>query len=162
PEDRRGRFEIGLALKRLELARARNDAEAVADEAERLLACAEGSESIEFGPGEGLRTCVLTSLAVAELWAGRLEHAERDLARARGGGGAADRQADARAGRACTLGAPELLPPLSGEGGAARQAGDRAGPETRLGGDGICRHRLRGICQGGALARAAPGGGGVG
>src|SRR5262249_23430514 len=82
PEDRRGRFEIGLALKRLDLARAHHDAEAVADEAERLLASTEATESMEFGLGEDLRTCVLTSLAVAEMWAGRLEDAERDLERA--------------------------------------------------------------------------------
>jgi LuxR family maltose regulon positive regulatory protein len=81
PEDRRGRFEIGLALKRLELARAHNDVEAVADEVERLLASTEATESIEFGLHEELRTCVLTSLAVAEMWAGRLEEAERDFER---------------------------------------------------------------------------------
>jgi LuxR family transcriptional regulator, maltose regulon positive regulatory protein len=82
PDDRRGRFEIGLAMRRLELARARNDVQAVAEEARRLLASPEATESIEFAFGEDLRVGVLVDLGIAEIWAGRLADAERDLERA--------------------------------------------------------------------------------
>jgi LuxR family transcriptional regulator, maltose regulon positive regulatory protein len=79
PEDRRGRFSIALATGRLALARARNDLRAVADEAQRLLASAEATESIEFGLGDEVRTSVLIDLGIAETWAGRPEDAERHL-----------------------------------------------------------------------------------
>ena len=75
-EDRRGRFTIALAIERLTLARARNDLRAVAEEAQRLLA---STEATEFGLGEEVRTRVLTDLGIAEMWAGRLEDAERHL-----------------------------------------------------------------------------------
>ena len=75
-EDRRGRFTIALAVERLALARARNDLRAVAEEAQRLLA---STEATEFGLGEEVRTRVLTDLGIAEMWAGRLEDAERHL-----------------------------------------------------------------------------------
>ena len=76
PEDRRGRFTIVLAVERLALARARNDLRAVAEEAQRLLA---STEATEFALGEEVRTRVLTDLGIAEMWAGRLEDAERHL-----------------------------------------------------------------------------------
>jgi len=82
PAGRRGRFEITLGIGRLALARARNDLVTVADEAQRLLASNESTESIEFGLGEDLRTSVLIDLGIAEMWAGRLRDAERDLERA--------------------------------------------------------------------------------
>ncbi len=75
-EDRRGRFTIALGIQRLSLARARNDLRAVAEEAQRLLA---STEATEFGLGEEVRTSVLTDLGIAEMWAGRLEDAERHL-----------------------------------------------------------------------------------
>ncbi len=75
-EDRRGRFTIALGIQRLALARARNDLRAVAEEAQRLLA---STEATEFGLGEEVRTRVLTDLGIAEMWAGRLEDAERHL-----------------------------------------------------------------------------------
>ena len=75
-EDRRGRFTIALGIERLALARARNDLGAVAEEAQRLLA---STEATEFGLGEEVRTSVLTDLGIAEMWAGRLEDAERHL-----------------------------------------------------------------------------------
>jgi LuxR family transcriptional regulator, maltose regulon positive regulatory protein len=81
-EGRRGRFEIALGIGRLELARARNDLVTVADEAQRLLGATDATKSIEFGLGEDLRTSVLTDLGIAEMWAGRLQDAERDLERA--------------------------------------------------------------------------------
>ena len=76
PEDRRGRFTIVLGIQRLALARARNDLGAVAEEAQRLLA---STEATEFALGEEVRTRVLTDLGIAEMWAGRLEDAERHL-----------------------------------------------------------------------------------
>jgi LuxR family transcriptional regulator, maltose regulon positive regulatory protein len=75
-EDRRGRFTIALAFERFELARARNDLRAVAEEAQRLLA---STDATEFDLGEEVRTRVLTDLGIAEMWAGRLEDAERHL-----------------------------------------------------------------------------------
>ena len=75
-EDRRGRFTIALGFERFELARARNDLRAVAEEAQRLLAA---TEATEFDLGEEVRTRVLTDLGVAEMWAGRLEDSERHL-----------------------------------------------------------------------------------
>jgi len=76
PEDRRGRFTIALAFERFELARARNDLRAVAEEAQRLVA---STDATEFGLGEEVRTRVLTDLGIAEMWSGRLEDAERHL-----------------------------------------------------------------------------------
>jgi LuxR family maltose regulon positive regulatory protein len=75
-EDRRGPFTIALAFERFELARARNDLRAVAEEAQRLLA---STEATEFDLGEEVRTRVLTDLGIAEMWAGRLEDSERHL-----------------------------------------------------------------------------------
>jgi LuxR family maltose regulon positive regulatory protein len=82
PEDRRGRFQIALANGRLMLARARNDFQAVADEAQRLLASTDAMESIELGRGEDLRIRVLTDVGIAETWGGRAEDADRHLAQA--------------------------------------------------------------------------------
>lgn len=73
---RRGRFRIALSFERFELARARNDLQAVAEEAQRLLA---PTEATEFDLGEEVRTRVLTDLGIAEMWAGRLEDSERHL-----------------------------------------------------------------------------------
>ena len=75
-EHRRGRFRIALSFERFELARARNDLQAVAEEAQRLLA---PTEATEFDLGEEVRTRVLTDLGIAEMWAGRLEDSERHL-----------------------------------------------------------------------------------
>ena len=75
-EDRRARFTIALGFERFELARARNDLRAVAEEAQRLLA---STDATELGLGEEVRTRVLTDLGIAEMWAGRLEDSERHL-----------------------------------------------------------------------------------
>ena len=80
PKDRRGRFEVALVHVRLGLARARNDLDAVAEAAQRLLALAGSPDAIEAGVGdEGLRTEALNDLGAAEMWAGQLEAAERHL-----------------------------------------------------------------------------------
>jgi LuxR family maltose regulon positive regulatory protein len=75
-EHRRGRFRIALGFERFELARARNDLQAVAEEAQRLLA---STEATDFDLSEEVRTRVLTDLGIAETWAGRLEDAARHL-----------------------------------------------------------------------------------
>jgi LuxR family maltose regulon positive regulatory protein len=76
PEDRRERLETALGFERFELARARNDLAATADEAHRLLT---STVATEIGLGEAVRTRVLTDLGIAEMWAGRLEDSERHL-----------------------------------------------------------------------------------
>jgi LuxR family maltose regulon positive regulatory protein len=82
PADRRGRFEIAFALVRLAVGRARNDVDAVAGESDRLVALVDASNAIDLGLGEDLRTKVLANLGIAEMWAGRLREAERDLEQA--------------------------------------------------------------------------------
>jgi LuxR family transcriptional regulator, maltose regulon positive regulatory protein len=83
PEDRCGRFEVLLGLVRLLLARARNDLDAVAEEAQRLFALADSPHAIEAGAGdETLRAMVLINLGAAEMWAGRMEAAERHVEQA--------------------------------------------------------------------------------
>jgi LuxR family transcriptional regulator, maltose regulon positive regulatory protein len=79
-EDRRGSFQVSLVLVRLWLARARNDLEAVAEEAQQLVALADSPGAIEAGVGEeGLRASALIDLGAADMWAGQLEAAERHL-----------------------------------------------------------------------------------
>jgi LuxR family maltose regulon positive regulatory protein len=82
PEHRRERFEIALALVRQALARGRNDLDAVAEESHRVLVLLDATDTIEVGLSEDLRASVLANLGIAEMWAGRLEDAERDLERA--------------------------------------------------------------------------------
>jgi LuxR family maltose regulon positive regulatory protein len=80
PERRRWHFQVSLVLVRLALARARNDLDAAAEEAQRLLALANSPEAIETRVGEEtLRTTALIDLGVSELWAGQLKTAERHL-----------------------------------------------------------------------------------
>ena len=82
PEERRWRFQVELVLVRLALARARNDLDGVADEAQRLLELADSPRAIEAGVGhEGLRTAALIDLGAAEMWAGQPERAARHLER---------------------------------------------------------------------------------
>jgi LuxR family maltose regulon positive regulatory protein len=80
PDDRRWRFQVLLVLERLVLARDRNDRDAAAEEARRLLELADSPHAIEAGVGaEGLRATTLISLGAAEVWAAHLEAAERHL-----------------------------------------------------------------------------------
>ena len=80
PEARRGRFQVALVHVRLGIARARNDLDAVGDAAQRLLALADSPVAIEAGVrDEGLRAEALNDLGAAEMWAGKLEAAERHL-----------------------------------------------------------------------------------
>ena len=80
PEQRRGRFQVLLVLVRLALARARNDLEVVAEQAQRLLALADSPGTIDARVGdEGWRATALINLGGAEDWAGQLQAAERHL-----------------------------------------------------------------------------------
>ncbi|HYZ53405.1 MAG TPA: LuxR C-terminal-related transcriptional regulator, partial [Streptosporangiaceae bacterium] len=79
PADRRARFQVMLAIQRLTFARQRGDLPAVAGEAQRLLAPAEAADAAQPGLGEDLRALTLISLGIAELWATRLEEADRHL-----------------------------------------------------------------------------------
>jgi tetratricopeptide (TPR) repeat protein len=78
PEERQAAFQVSLVLVRLTLARARNDLDAVAEEAQRLLALADSPGAIETGVGdEGLPATALIGLGATEMWAGQFETAER-------------------------------------------------------------------------------------
>ena len=80
PEERRRRFQVSLVLVQLGLARARNDPDAAAEEAQRLLALADGPEPITIGVGDAsLRATALINLGAAEFMADQLEPAERHL-----------------------------------------------------------------------------------
>jgi len=79
PAERRGRLNILLAIARLWLARRRGDLSAVAEEADRLLASAQASDTAQLGLGEDLRTLAVVTLGIAEVYAGRLEEADRHL-----------------------------------------------------------------------------------
>jgi LuxR family maltose regulon positive regulatory protein len=84
PEDRQEHFKVALLLVRLGLARARNDLDAVAEEARRLLALADSPRALRGGVGdEGWRATALINLGAAEMWSGQQEAAERHLEQAR-------------------------------------------------------------------------------
>jgi LuxR family maltose regulon positive regulatory protein len=80
PPDRRGRSQVVLAVVRMRLARQRGDITAVAQEAERLLAPAMTTRSIEPRLGGDLRALALLNLGAAELWTSRPDEAGRHLA----------------------------------------------------------------------------------
>jgi LuxR family maltose regulon positive regulatory protein len=77
PDDRRGSFQVTLALLRLTIARRRGNLPAVVDEAQRLLAPAGAAHAPAIGLAEDLRGLALTSLAIAEHWSNRLVDAEQ-------------------------------------------------------------------------------------
>jgi LuxR family maltose regulon positive regulatory protein len=81
PPDRRGRFEVVLAVLRLTVASHRGDLPAVVDQAQRLLAPAKSADTGPpvTGVGDDLRALTLVSLGAAELWSLRSEEAERHL-----------------------------------------------------------------------------------
>ena len=81
----------GARAVRVVLARARNDPDAVADEAQRLLTLAEDPQSAEFEFREPLEIAALTDLGTADL--GRSTRGRRAAPRAEPGGGPQGRQA---------------------------------------------------------------------
>jgi LuxR family maltose regulon positive regulatory protein len=79
PADRRHRFQVTLAVLRLQLARQRGDLGAVADEATRLLAAADAPETVQLQLGEDLRAVALINLGIAALWTNCRDDADRHL-----------------------------------------------------------------------------------
>jgi LuxR family transcriptional regulator, maltose regulon positive regulatory protein len=79
PAERRERVRVMLAVLRLLVARRVLDFPVVVEEAQRMLAPAEAADAAQLGLGEDLRATALISLGIAELWALRLEGAERHL-----------------------------------------------------------------------------------
>jgi LuxR family maltose regulon positive regulatory protein len=79
PAERRGRFEVMLTIRRLNLARQRGDLPTVAEEADRLLAAVEAPDAAQLGLGDDLRALALIGLGTAEVFAGRREDAGRHL-----------------------------------------------------------------------------------
>ena len=79
PAERRGSFQLRVAVFRLLLARQRGDLPAVVEEAGRLLAPAKAPDKAQLGPGEDLRALALINLGIAELWTVRLDEAECHL-----------------------------------------------------------------------------------
>src|SRR5256885_4968093 len=79
PADRRGRFQVELALLRLLLAQRRGDLPAVVEQAQPLLAPAGDPDAAQPGQGEDLRALALVSLGAAELSAVQAAAAERHL-----------------------------------------------------------------------------------
>jgi LuxR family maltose regulon positive regulatory protein len=85
PSDRRGRFEVVLAILRLTVASHRGDLPAVVDQSQRLLAPGKAAKAADAVPqattgvGDDLRALTLVSLGAAELWSLRPEEAERHL-----------------------------------------------------------------------------------
>jgi LuxR family transcriptional regulator, maltose regulon positive regulatory protein len=79
PADRRGRFQVNLAIMGLMLAQRRGDLPAVIEEARRLLAPGASADVALPGRCQDLRALALVSLGTAELWALRADEAERHL-----------------------------------------------------------------------------------
>jgi LuxR family transcriptional regulator, maltose regulon positive regulatory protein len=79
PGDRLGCLQVRIAVLRLLLARQRSDLPAVVEEAQRLLAPAELSDTPLPEVGEDGRALALINLGIAELWTVRLDEAERHL-----------------------------------------------------------------------------------
>jgi LuxR family maltose regulon positive regulatory protein len=79
PADRLGSLQLRIAVLRLILARRRSDLPAVVEEAQRLLAPAEASDTPLPSLGEDGRALALINIGIAELWTVRLDEAQRHL-----------------------------------------------------------------------------------
>jgi LuxR family transcriptional regulator, maltose regulon positive regulatory protein len=84
PANRRGRFQVNLAIMRLCLSQRRGDLPAVVEEAQRLLAPEQAADAapdalVRAGLDEDLRAMALIILGTAELWAFRADQAARHL-----------------------------------------------------------------------------------
>ncbi|MGH2862498.1 MAG: LuxR C-terminal-related transcriptional regulator, partial [Solirubrobacteraceae bacterium] len=78
-EGRRGRFQLMLAIQRLEIARQRADLPAVAQEAEQLLAPIDSADLEGLAVSEERHALALISLGIAKVWTARLHEAEEHL-----------------------------------------------------------------------------------
>jgi len=76
---RRARFELRLTSERLFLGRQRDQLLVVIEEAQRLLAADHAQGDAQLGVRSEERALGLMALGSAELWAGRVEDAERHL-----------------------------------------------------------------------------------
>ena len=79
PAGRRGQLRVLLGVVRLLLAQQHGHLPAVAEEARRLQDLAEAPDAVQPGLDEELHALALTSLGIAEVWAGRFEEAEPHL-----------------------------------------------------------------------------------
>jgi LuxR family maltose regulon positive regulatory protein len=79
PAARRGQLQVLLGVVGLLLARQRGNLPAAAEEARRLGALADAPDAARPGLGEDLRALALVNLGGAEVWAARIEEAERHL-----------------------------------------------------------------------------------
>jgi LuxR family transcriptional regulator, maltose regulon positive regulatory protein len=79
PAGRRGQLQVLLGVVGLLLARQHGNLPAAAEEARRLRLLAETPGIAQPGLGEDLRALALINLGSAEVWAARLEEAERHL-----------------------------------------------------------------------------------
>ncbi len=80
--ERRYRLDIGLAITRLVLARARGDLEAVLREVAPLLGPLEAGSLDDVARASDARAVALLNLGIVELWSFRLDDARRHLERA--------------------------------------------------------------------------------
>jgi LuxR family maltose regulon positive regulatory protein len=79
PEPLLPRFELMLAVVRLERARARRDLDAAVEAANAILAPAHGNRWVDVASDEDLRTLALMHLGAVEMWRWRLDDSERHL-----------------------------------------------------------------------------------
>jgi LuxR family transcriptional regulator, maltose regulon positive regulatory protein len=79
PEPRRRRFEVTLTVVKLIRARSRGDFEATVEGAHAILTPANGETWADVASNADLRVLALVNLGYVELWALRLEDAERHL-----------------------------------------------------------------------------------
>ena len=79
PTSGRGQLRLLLGVVGLLLARQRANASAVAAEAQRLQAVADGAGATQYGLSDDLRALALISLGIAEFGVGRFEEARRHL-----------------------------------------------------------------------------------
>lgn len=77
PTQRREHFQLRLATRRLRISRLRADLPTVIEEAQQLLARAEGPAPLELEAEQ--RAVTLIELGIAETYAGQLDEAERHL-----------------------------------------------------------------------------------
>jgi LuxR family maltose regulon positive regulatory protein len=79
PASRRGQLRTLLGVVRLLLAQQHGNLPTVAEEARRLRDRAEAPDAAKPDLGEDLHALAMTSLGIAEVWAGRFEEAEPHL-----------------------------------------------------------------------------------
>jgi LuxR family transcriptional regulator, maltose regulon positive regulatory protein len=79
PAERRERSQVVLAVVRMRLARQRGDLDAVAEQAQQLLAPAAAADSSRLGLEEELRALALINLGTAEVWTARFDDADKHL-----------------------------------------------------------------------------------